>query len=240
MNKNKKNKFFVITILLLIVGCLTVGFAAFQRLLNISSSAEVSLPSEENFDIELYGITSLEELEDLQNDIIDFSKHSKEKAYPTDITFSKFYSDYYAVINNENLTINIDNVVLKGPGDGYIYYFILRNNSAYGVYTYVSDEIKEIYSSGLRGACQAAEGTSQELVDKVCRNITVTIADSELFKGTYKLSANDAVLIPIVVGYGNTSYRADGEFLVDFPPITIEFDIIPHTYDNLNTVEEDA
>ena len=116
----------------------------------------------------------------------------------------------------------------------------MRNNSAYGVYTYVSDEIKEIYSSGLRGTCQAAEGTSQELVDNACQDIKLTLADSDLFKGTHKLPANGVILIPITVNYFNTSNRADGEFLVDFPPITIEFDIIPHTYDNLNTVEEDA
>ena len=241
MKKNRRSKFFIITILLLIVGCLTIGFAAFQRLLNISSSAEVSLPSEENFNVELYGITSLDAIEDLQNEIIDYSKFSKEKAYATDLNVSKFYSEYYATIDSENLTININNVVLEKPNEGYVYYFILRNNSAYGVYVYVSDEIKGIYSSGLRGTCTAVEGTSQELVDNVCRSISVTIADSNLFKGTYRLSANNMMIIPIVVGYGNTSNRADGEFSVDFPSIKIEFDTVPHTYNNLNVVtEEDA
>ena len=240
MEKQRMYKLFSIIALMFAVVALSVGFAAFQKIMNISSSAKVSLPTDDNLKLTLYGITSLDAIEDLKNEIIDYSKFSKEKAYATDLNISKFYSEYYATIDSKNLTININNVVLKEPGEGYVYYFVLRNDSDYGVYVYVSDAIKEIYSNGLSGACTAIEGTSEELLDQVCQRITLNIADSELFKGTYKLSANNIMIIPITVGYKINSNRADGKFLVDFPQVKLEFDTVPHTYNNLNIVQEDA
>ena len=78
MERQRKYKVFSIIALMFAVIGLSIGFAAFQKILNVSSSAQVTLPSEDNFKLTLYGVTDPSVFEVSNPEEIDFSKLSKE------------------------------------------------------------------------------------------------------------------------------------------------------------------
>ena len=233
MEKQRRFKVFSIVALMFAVVALSVGFAAFQKVLNISSSADVSLPSEDNFNIELYGVIDKDALNNLNSSNLDFSRLSKEKSFAYDLKEQVLYSEYSATIDNESFTIDINNLVLKEPGDTYFYYFLLKNNSDYGVYVYLSDESKTNLEDGLNATCVPEKGTSQTLVDNVCSEISMSVVTDEMndfVDGIYKLPAKNYLSLAVIVYYGGKD-RVDGNFTISYDPIKIEFDTVPHIYE---------
>ena len=252
MERQRKYKLFSIIALMFAVVALSVGFAAFQKILNISSSAQVSLPSDDNLKLTLYGAIDLAEIDKKIG--FDYSKWSTEKSYAIDKSSSKFHSDYYATIDNENLTINIDNVVFKeSTFASNVYYFILKNNSDYGVYVYLSEDSKLSNDSpaGLLwdGVCTAFISDYQTLVDSICNRVSMTMSSRKdsssweplaLSTGNYKLEAGEEVMLRVSIIRSPDINDPILSFSTEFEPIEIEFGLTPASYYNTAGVNEEV
>ena len=253
MEKQRKYKVFSIIALLFAVVGLSVGFAAFQKVLNISSSAEVKLPSEDDLKLTLYGFIDVSEFDKFyDNKKLDFLKWSKDKVYAWDVDTQSFNLNYSADINSSDFIVDINSLKFVNPGDNYIYVVALQNDSNYGVYVYLSEESRAKFGSGLYGwsaNCVADEGTTQELMRNVCDDIEIRFQVGDIksdnktkifLNGNYKLEAGEYMFFYFNPYYNGTD-RVDGNVFVEFDPIKIDFDTLPHTYENLNIIsEEDA
>ena len=226
MGIKRKFKIFLIIALMFAIVSLSVGFAAFQKVLNITSTAEVKLPSDENFSVTLYGLIDESGASDLVGEKInpDFTKWSKEKAYPYIDNARDFGTEPYAVINNDTLTIDMNNIVFKNPGEDYAYMILIHNNSDFSIYTSLSDEIRDKYSMDhIGGTCSSIDGASQKLVDAACPDIYMTT----LLNGEYKIPAGEFSAFLVGVYYDDDASRVDGSVSVDFPKLELIFDNAP-------------
>ena len=134
MEKQRKYKIFSIVALVVAICGMSLGFAAFQKVLTISAKATVT-PNAEEIKLTLYGVDDLEDGGYISDNGIDFSVLSKEKAHPI---FSDDYNDYmnknfYASIDNDNLSINVEKLEFIEPEE-YMFVFILHNESEHDVY----------------------------------------------------------------------------------------------------------
>ena len=228
MEKQRKYKTFSIIALMFAVVALSVGFAAFQKVLNISSSAQVSLPSEDNFKLTIYGYIDESEAEKTFSGTADFTKWSKEVSYA--MIGSDFLEEYSATIDNNNLTINIDNINFN-KSENVSFAFLIKNESDFGVYlsleqvpnaTYMSNEVYR-----LKGTCTSNNGLTSDWVDTVCDNIYLDVfiggiqGRSKLLAGRYTV-----VLATVVYSAENNDYVQE-QVNVDFPEMKILFDSVP-------------
>ena len=260
MEKQRKYKLFSIIALMFAVVALSVGFAAFQKILNISSSAQVTLPSDENLKLTLYGLNNIEEFNQLYNGKkADYLKWSMEKSYTILNTNQPNY-EYYATINNDNLSIDISNIEFNTTGKQFNFYFLLRNESDCDVYVYLSEENRNnlLFNGSDKywdASCQAIGDTTTSLVDAACQNIKLQLVrfnsnrvyptiyeassvDGEFLNGDYKISPNKEIVFNLRVRYSGDAI-ADGTFSVNFDPIKIEFGSMPASYYNTAGVNEE-
>ena len=244
MEKQRKYKMFSIIALMFAVVALSVGFAAFNKTLNISSSASARLLNEKDFDVELYGVLGLFD-SSLEFNQIDASLLSKTEAHAWD-TNNKFYQEYSATINSEEFTINITNLELQKQGNEFYYTFLLKNNSPYGVYVYLSESSKNSFDNGwLPHSCDALEQTSQNIVDEICNSINVLVGPDSYYDvqkfldGRYLISPNDYDIIHLRV-YKKDDNLVDSPVLVNFEPIKLEIGFTPASYYNTTSTNEDA
>ena len=246
MERQRKYKMFSIIALMFAVVALSIGFAAFQKILNISSSAQVSLPSDDKLKLTLYGINNYSGKEGLIQNKIDYSQLSKEISYSWDTNLTEFNDKYYATIDNSNLSISIETLNFTQPNEDHTFLFLLKNDSDYGVYVSLSDESmtkssKDNYNIYWRPSCTAQFDTTQKLVDEACEYILLALnaidytgnsVTDEFYSGQYKLPAGQYMALSLIGGYSwiGENYRADGPFNVDFEPVKLEFSTTPHEY----------
>lgn len=164
MSKKIDKKLSLIIVLLVGVGVLSVGLAAFSSNLNIKSSTTVS-PSSENFKLEL-----------------SCSKDGADECElaPTSNNSELVEKSSKAIIENngDSLVIRNLNFYFTEPGQGLAYTFYVRNIGNLDAYVeHFGQRNIEGYSRAIR--CTAGEGTSQVLVDQLCD------ASSESFKVYY-------------------------------------------------------
>ena len=227
MEKHRKFKILSIVALLFAVVGLSVGFAAFQKIMNISSSAEISLPSDENLNIKIYGLLDVKEIENIfLGKGVDLEKWSTDKS----IVSKKdggLVSEYYATIDNENLTIDINDLPIKfGEECGSV--FLIENNSQFGVYLNFSDSSNIISLGGgsyrLKGNCKSNMDVNQTLMDAVCDDIYLNFYVLDFDE---KLERKGLRLMSATIEYDKTNNNyVDGEVIVEFPQIKISFDTV--------------
>ncbi len=246
MERQRKYKMFSIIALMFAVVALSVGFAAFQKIMNISSSATVSIPSDNNLKLTLYGVNNYGGKEGLIQNKIDYSQLSKEISYSWDTNLTEFNDKYYATIDNSNLSISIETLNFTQPNEDHTFLFLLKNDSDYGVYVSLSDESmtsssKDIYNIYWRPTCTAQFDTTQKLVDGACEYILLALdaieytgnrVTNEFYSGQYKLPAGQYMTLSLfgIYSWIGENYRADGPFNVDFEPVKLEFSTTPHEY----------
>ncbi len=165
MKKQIDRKLLVIIVLLIGVGMLSVGLAAFSSNLNIKSSTTVS-PSSENFKLEL-----------------SCSKDGADECElaPTSNNSELVEKSSKAIIENngDSLVIRNLNFYFTEPGQDLAYTFYVRNIGNLDAYVeHFGQRNIEGYNRAIR--CTAGEGTSQALVNQLCD------ASSESFKLYYK------------------------------------------------------
>lgn len=165
----RKNKLLVIVSLVVAICVMTIGFAAFSATLTISSSATVT-PNDDSLNLKLYGFSG----NNYNSDLYDLNMYNNEFTSNILDTATLTFSGKTAVVDSENLSLNMGTINIKSPGDIVVTAMRLVNNGEFDVYLHGSQFI----GFSPVGTCIAEEGTSQELVDATCQNIIFATGDS--------------------------------------------------------------
>ena len=229
MEKQRKYKVFSIIALLFAVVALSVGFAAFQKVLNISSSAKILLPSEEELDIKIYGLLDIKEIENIfLGKGVNLEKWSTDRSIPA--LNGIMFPENYATIDNDNLIIDINNLQLK-YGDECGYMFLMKNNSPYGVYLNINENNDNIVflddGYQIKGTCKSNSIANQELVEAMCENMYLYVSSSIPNFSTNKLERNNIMLFGARIEYNKEmNIYFDEDVIIEFPQIKLSFDTI--------------
>lgn len=210
--KNKTFKIISVVALLLGIVGITLGYAAFSSTLKIESSAEV-IPNESSFNV-------------------DFSS-SNTSVVEDDITptlntnVTGFNATNAEIDNTTNPVISNLHATFTEPGQRVTYTFYAYNRGEYLAY------LNSIIFTGNK-TCTARTNTNQALVDTACTGISLSIQVTGIDPTTTSLSSisnhtlaiNSADTITVVIDYAAGSGRADGDFDVTFPDITLTYNPI--------------
>lgn len=212
MGDNKTFKIISIVALLLGVVGVTLGYAAFSSTLKIESSAEV-VPNESNFSVDFSSSSSSV----VENDIT-----------PTlSANVTGFSATAAEIDNSGNPVISNLHATFTEPGQSATYTFYAYNAGQYLAY------LNSIIFSGNK-TCTARTNTNQALVDTACTGISLSIQVTGIDATTtslasitnHTLAVGGADTITVVIEYAAGSGRADGDFDVTFPDITLTYNPI--------------
>ena len=210
--KNKTFKIISIVALLLGVVGVTLGYAAFSSTLKIESSAEVA-PNESSFNVDFSSSNSSVVENDitptLSANVTGFSATNAEIDNSTDPVISNLHATF------------------TEPGQSATYTFYAYNAGEYLAY------LNSIVFSGNK-TCTARTNTNQALVDTACTGISLSIQVTGINATTtslasisdHALAVGAADTITVVIEYAAGSGRADGDFDVTFPDITLTYNPI--------------
>ncbi len=215
MHKRNNNKVIIILCLLAVVVSLSIGFSVFSNNLIIKQGATVT-PDPSNFKV-----------------LFSSSKDSLQTNTITPGSLNATATP--ATINNTDPLhpqITGIKVTFKKPDSSASYTFYVRNEGSYVAY------LKKIEFG--KKTCTAKQGTSQTLVDEVCKKIALTISlgdDVTSNNPLYSVGSTKTVTNhPLAKGasekiYVWTAYArhldnpplADGDFDVSFGDITLTY-----------------
>ena len=212
MGDNKTYKIISIVALILGVVGVTLGYAAFSSTLKIESSAEV-VPNGSNFNV-------------------DFSS-SSSNVVEDDITpqlsanVSGFTATDAEINNTSDPVISNLHATFTEPGQSVTYTFYAYNAGQYLAY------LNSIIFTGNK-TCTARTNTNQGLVDTACTGISLSVAVTGINATTtsltsisnHTLAIGAADTITVVISYASNAGRADGDFDVTFPDITLTYNPI--------------
>lgn len=209
---NRKTKIFIIVLLIVCVVQLSIGFAAFSQVLNISSSLKVT-PESSYFKVNFSSSpTAL-----ATSNIVPTKSDSKIVATN-------------AVIDNTNdPTITNMYAVFTEPGQYVEYTFYSFNTGKYLAYL---NEVnfKNISGETLTKKCTPLIGAREDLVQAVCGDIELSIqVGPTLFKATnnninsHTLAREASEKVKVKIVYTNNDHWADGDFEVSFGNITLDY-----------------
>ena len=246
MHKIQKTKLIAIIALTLAICGMTLGFAAFSATLTISSSAIVT-PKPEDFSLEMHGLIG----ENLYADLINIDNYSgTTMASVFDNNTGELIQTEIAQLDNDNLSISMNSINLKSPGDAHTSIIRIKNTGSYDAY-FDTEQLNR----DLQKTCQASTGTSQDLVDSACDYIDFTVVigteekleaereytEGEMNRDKYeeiqaqdcffnrngicKLEKEKSVFLAIFIGYsnGNNVPLADGDFSISFEDLELKF-----------------
>ena len=177
-----------------------LGYAAFSSTLKIESSAEV-VPNESSFNVD-FSSSNTSVVEDditptLNTNVTGFSATNAE------------------IDNSGNPVISNLHATFTEPGQSATYTFYAYNRGEYLAY------LNSIIFTGNK-TCTARTNTNQALVDTACTGTTTSLASIS----NHTLAINSADTITVVIDYAAGSGRADGDFDVTFPDITLTYNPI--------------
>ena len=213
MQKSRNSKFIIIVVLMILVIGLSIGFSAFTNIITIKSGADVK-PSATSFNVDFSSASGK-----VENNKITPTLN------PTTLTATS------AVIDNTgDPTISGLGVTFTEPGQSATYTFYSHNSGEYTSY------LKSITFGAAEGttlskACTASTGTSQELVNAACNSISLSIkvgndaAVTQTIQNitSHSLAKNTSEPIIITISYGSGAQVADGDFVVKFGDITLNY-----------------
>lgn len=224
--KTKKQKMVIISLLIVSVLLLSVGFAAFSSSLVIKSSAQVTADAND-----------FKVLFSSKSDLIDTSDIKPNLVSGTAVAQNA------KIANGDIPTISNIDVLFKNPGDSVQYIVYMRNEGKYHAYLR-SVTMTDVTGSNLKKVCTPGEGADAELVRRACEGISLQVMwyktqpatqDTTLY--SYYLSemengviANNGEIIgylprssslsfSISINYASDAARADGSFSVAFGDI---------------------
>ena len=228
MNKEYQTKFLAVIALVLSVVAMTVGFAAFSTMLNVSSSASVT-PTASDFKVKIYGAT--------EEELYAYKYEGKyDSVFTPEIYDSETSSFVFsaaampasiAIIDNTNMKIsNIDVDVNTTTGLmylGYTWYFMIANTGKYDAYFTTVD------NSAVGKTCVGDVGTTQSLVDVACDEIEYNIdffdANKKMLSPNekHKIEKDGYVYMAVSFIFGERSLYADGNYDVLIEDIVLSF-----------------
>lgn len=216
MEYNKTYKIIAIVALLLGIVGVTLGYAAFSSTLKIESSAEV-VPNGTNFNVDFSSSNSSVVTDDIT---------------PTLSANVTGFSATDATINNSSDPV-ISNLhaTFTEPGQSVTYTFYAYNAGQYLAY------LNSIVFTGSK-TCTARTNTNQGLVDTACTGISLSVSvanATDTINATttsiasisnHSLAIGAADTVTVVIEYAAGSGRADGDFDVTLPDITLTYNPI--------------
>ena len=246
MRRVHQTKIVTIIALVIAVGVMTIGFAAFSASLTISSSATVT-PDESEFLLKMYGFTG----QTIGWDFYDMTKYTSEVSSSVfSNSSSEFISDTAASINNNLFSLNVSNINFTEPGEEYITVVKIVNEGNYDAYL----DFSQFQNINPYASCVAEQGTSQNLVDSACSYILTngifyneesfsflgeyilgdmnndewdSVLEDDCFynyDGVCKLEVGKSVFLGFLIEYKDADDAyVDGPFSVDFSDIEIKF-----------------
>lgn len=213
MEKNRSSKVIAIVALLVAVGGLSLGFAAFSNTLRISSNANVK-PSSNTFNVD-FSSSDTGVVTDPVTPVKD----------PTTITAKDATID-----NTTDPTITDLSATFTEPGQKATYTFYAANVGEYDAF------LKAITYENVQGEtatkiCTAGENTTDALVQSACDAITVKVkvgTEAETAGSVASITKHSLVKdtnepIVVTIEYAADGARADGDFSVKFGDITLTY-----------------
>ena len=234
MERQRKYKIFSIVALVVAIAGMSLGFAAFSKVLTITATATVT-PNEEDFKLVTYGFKDQESLnyflevyefsDDLISDKVGvgYIADGEEDAVSTPASITN---------NLKNTTISNINVEFKDFAI-YKYYFIIKNEGQYDAYIDLSDFLNYLNKIQEGGECIGEN--NQEEINKACENVGLDVyfedrdfnaimaSEDEPY---YKLSIGDYVYLTINV-FANGDAIISEPYSLNFDDLTINFSTAP-------------
>lgn len=213
MDKQKKRYVIALVALVVAVWWLAIGFSAFSSVLSVQPQASVN-PSDAAFNVDF----SSSNLSIVTDNVVPVKT-------PTTITATEAVID-----NTSNPVISNLSAVFTEPGQKAVYTFYAYNTGQYLAY------LKNITYSNVNGEtsfrkCVAQTGTTDALVQTACNDIVVKVkvgSEAEVIGSKsgitgHSLAENTSEQIIVTIEYLAGGSRADGDFVVDFGDITLNY-----------------
>lgn len=214
--KDKDNKVFIIFCLCILLCFITIGFASFSSILNISS--KVQFKSNLNtFKVEF----STDASKVVENDVVPIVSNGAIASNAT--------------INNvSEPTLSNLHISFSEPGQSVTYQFYMINSGDYDAFLNRIVTSNAVNDNGGYKVCTAVDGTSQTVVDAVCDYIEISITDSlgtsysqgDFYIDNYKLPRGSSILIMVTINYNVPDSYNNGDFIVRFGDISFEFNSV--------------
>ena len=247
MERKRYEKMFLILILVVAIAGMSLGFAAFSKVLTINASATVT-PSQDDFKIVAYGAIDAGEIAKLYSgQAPDLTKWSTTESYQVDANGTFVTDENETFINKATISyvdnqINIDGVKAEFlDSDMHYYYaFAIRNEGFYKAkLTLSEDTLNKLVSRDASGSCTPEVEEDAAIVGELCDGIhsySSAVLDAsfnditESLATGYELDVNDYIIIVYTIENNNTTSFVEaglkGGFTVQFTPIQIIFDSV--------------
>ena len=213
MERQRKYKIFSIVALVVAICGMTLGFAAFSKVLTINANATV-IPNSEDFNVIAYA----DEYDESDMTIIPVVNGATAEN---------------ALISNGS-TISLSNmkVNFSKPGQSVSYMFFVKNTGKYNAYV-KKIEFTKVNDGVVNYSCVGADNVSSSLVSAACNDMEISL---DIMGGEGLVSFNETTNISgsfMEPNYGtyavvNIKYKedgtyVDGDFSVDFGQINVYF-----------------
>ena len=207
MERQRKYKIFSIVALMFAVVGMSLGYAAFSKVLTITASATIT-PNEEDFKVVTYGLKDEEAYWSFDGSgIFSNESLSENNSFGRSLYTDSTTGTIANITNNKNSTTisNINITFTNKKRNEYQYYFIIKNEGKYDAYLDLTQF--EYYSlfNDYNGTCTSIEeNADQKAIEEVCKNTYITLvgntSDSILIEGTeeepyYKLEVGDYIYL---------------------------------------------
>ena len=228
MERKRKYKLFSIIALMFAIVALSIGYAAFSKVLTINASATVT-PNEEDFNMKVYGFKDNAALDNfLSTAVIVDSDLSDLYTTPKILNISNGASATNALINNNDFTIsNINVSTVDKDGPMATYYFVIKNEGKYPSYIIPLDG--ETIGQKVCMASADSNATTAD-IDYVCEHISVDIIGTYyedewkvITYDDYAIQPNEFIVMVMNFQYYYGDHSVSDSVDVSFNPIKIKF-----------------
>ena len=202
MRSERKKQVITLSILVVTVLAISIGFAAFSSTLKVNSGATVT-PNPSNFKVV-------------------FSSN-ENKLETNEIKASPEGMGEDAIIDNTTVP-TISGLIAKTriPGDSATYTFYVRNEGQYEAF---------LNSITFRGKiCIPQTGTNAEMANNACDSITaivnvgsITTSETIIDITGESLRPGESKQVTVTLSYGENGARANGPFMVQFGDISLHY-----------------
>lgn len=211
MEKNRRAQVMAIVALLLAVGGLSLGFAAFSQSLTIKSSAAVS-PDKNTFNV-----------------VFTNSTENGTSVTPT-LSPASGFTAADATINNSDHDITGLKANFTAPGQSATYTFKAKNTGELQAYLNgVTFNNVNGSSPAAAKVCTPGSGTTAALVTAACDDISISVkvGDGAAYTSSngsiasHALAVGDSEDVVVTITYAEGGDRADGDFTVAFGDVSL-------------------
>ena len=224
MEKDRDSKLFVIVLLVVAIVGLSIGFAAFNKNLNIKFS-ESNVNVADDLDVRIVVFDST-------NSIFNESSKIIEPILNGDgVSASPF------IISDNYLSISGGSVIFTNNDQFVSYILALKNYGEHKAYL-KSFSFKNYSETDSFKVCTALSGTDQNLVDQACESINLTFSalnDSFSFDSstvgniplsTFDLSSQSYGIVKLNISYDANAVIPDGDFKINFGEIVLNYSLL--------------